>query len=281
MLVANVKQGSQEWLNLRKTKITATDAAVILGASHWKTRVQLYHEKVSDENKNFTSERMQRGLDLEPVARDLFCLEHGLMMEPAVVVKDWAMASLDGIDPDGKHIVEIKCPGSKDHSEALLGKVPTHYYPQIQHQLYVTGLPKAFYYSFDGSDGVTVEVQRDDAFIEKMLEEERAFYDCLILRTPPEPSETDYVEREDDEWDTLATRYQQIKQIIQDMEREEEQVRQQLIVLSGGSNTRGSGISLCQVVRKGNVDYSKIPQLKGVDLDIYRKGNITSWRITT
>ena len=60
-----------------------------------------------------------------------------------------------------------------------------------------------------------------------------------------------------------------------------EDLRKQLIFLSGESNSRGSGISLCQVVRKGNVDYAKIPELKGIDLEKYRKGSISSWRITS
>ena len=30
-VISNVEQGSQEWLALRKTKITATDASVIMG----------------------------------------------------------------------------------------------------------------------------------------------------------------------------------------------------------------------------------------------------------
>ena len=49
-------QGSQEWLDLRKTKITATDACVIMGESSWKTIIQLYEEKISQENNTFVNE---------------------------------------------------------------------------------------------------------------------------------------------------------------------------------------------------------------------------------
>ena len=185
----NIEQGSPEWHALRKTKITATDACVIMGASPWKTRMQLYNEKISEDPPSPPNERMRRGLELEPMARDLFTIYTGIFVSPRVVVKDWAMASLDGMSDNGDSIVEIKCPGSVDHAAAFSGKIPDHYFPQIQHQLYVTGLPIAHYFSFDGKDGVVLIIPRDDDYIEAMIEEEKKFYDCIVNRIPPAPSE--------------------------------------------------------------------------------------------
>lgn len=276
----DIDQGTPEWLALRKTKITATDASVIMGASHWKTRIQLYNEKLSNDAPIPPNERMLRGTELEPIARGLFNLTTGLETKPAVLVKDWLMASLDGLDYASGSIVEIKCPGDKDHATAVKGKVPDHYYPQLQHQIYVSDVPMAYYFSFDGVDGVIVEVPRDDKYIEKMLVEERKFYDCLLKQTPPEPTEGDYIEREDSLWIECATRWRSVTDSIKALEKEEEEIRKQLVFLSGESNTKGAGISLCQVQRKGNVEYAKIPELKGVNLDLYRKGSINTWRIT-
>ena len=276
----HMEQGCADWHALRKTKITATDACVIMGASHWKTRIQLYHEKLSDDEPMLPNERMQRGIDLEPVARDLFNVMTGWDMKPVVMVKDWLMASLDGRDESSGSIVEIKCSGPKDHSVALQNRVPDHYYPQLQHQIYVAGVQMAYYFSFDGIDGVIVKVKRDDDYIEKMLVEEKKFYECLMNRTPPEPIEGDYIEREDALWEECSMKWKALTNSIKALEEDQEELRKQIIFLSGESNTRGAGISLCQVQRRGNVDYAKIPQLKGVDLDLYRKGSINSWRIT-
>ncbi|CAB4132487.1 COG5377 Phage-related protein, predicted endonuclease [uncultured Caudovirales phage] len=279
-IIQDLEQGSAEWLKLRKTKITATDAAIIMGANHWKTRLQLYHEKLSEENNTFKNDAMQRGIDLEPIARELFEIKTGISMCPQIVVNDWAMASLDGMDSSGTKILEIKCPGPKDHAIALSGKVPDHYYPQLQHQMYVCDVQLVYYFSFDGADGVIVEVPRDEEYLEKLIAEEFKFYMCLQNKTPPEPQEGDYIEREDALWQQCALKWKSLNESIKELEREEEETRKQLIFLSGESNTKGGGISLCQVQRKGNVDYAKIPELKGVDLDKYRKGSITSWRIT-
>lgn len=279
-ILRDMEQGSKEWLSFRTGKITATDAAVILGVSHWKTRIQLYQEKLSDNVVNFVSDRMKRGNDLEPIARELFSIQNGIEMFPRVVVKDWAMASLDGMSECGKYIVEIKCPGEKDHLLALNGSVPEHYYPQLQHQLYVTGLSSIFYYSFDGTDGVTIVVNRNDDYIEKMVEEEKKFYHCIMNKIPPEPSENDYIQREDDLWNQCASQWQYVNEQIKRLEKEEDALRKQLIFLSGDFNSRGGGLSLCKIQRKGNIDYSKIPELIDVDLEKYRKKDTVSWRIT-
>lgn len=273
-------QGTPEWLQLRRSKITATDASVIMGASHWKTRIQLYHEKISGSPPAPANERMQRGIDLEPMARNLFCVQTGIYVEPMVVVKDWAMASLDGINDSGDVIVEIKCPGDRDHAIAVSGRVPDHYYPQVQHQIYVCDVQFAYYYSFDGIDGVIVKVDRDNKYIEKMVECEKKFYECLISRTAPDPSEGDYVERNDSLWEECAEKWKFICLNIKDLENQQEELRRQIIFLSGESNTKGGGISLCHMQRKGNVDYAKIPELKGVDLEKYRKSSTSMWRIS-
>ena len=273
-------QGTKEWLDFRKLHITATDAVIVMGASHWKTRIQLYQEKICEKHLTFVNAAMQRGIDLEPVARSLYTIQTGIEVEPKVIVKDWAMASVDGISVCGKHLVEIKCPGQKDHALALEGKVPVHYYPQLQHQMWVCDLDKMHYFSFDGMDGVLIEVARDEGYIEKMIVEEYRFYQCLQNRTPPEPTESDYIERDDALWLQCASQWKEVSQQMKALEKMEEELRKQLIFLSGESNSKGAGISLCQVQRKGVINYSKIECLKSMNLESYRNPSSSSWRIT-
>jgi predicted phage-related endonuclease len=89
------------------------------------------------------------------------------------------IASFDGISVKRDYALEIKCPGKKDHGTALKGSIPIKYYPQLQHQLAVCGLDFIYYYSFDGEDGVTLIVQRDDDFIKNMIDKEKQFWDHL------------------------------------------------------------------------------------------------------
>jgi len=187
-ILRDLVQGSDEWLEMRRKKITATDASVIMGTNPWKNTTQLYFEKIKGENTKKTA-RMQRGVDLEPLARDFYCKTTGIACTPVVVVRDWIMASLDGSDDSMQNILEIKCPGSKDHALAKNGEIPSYYYAQLQHQMYVAGVQKMDYLSFDGEEGVIIEVIRNREYIEKLIEKELKFYQCLMNREAPDPFE--------------------------------------------------------------------------------------------
>jgi putative phage-type endonuclease len=279
--ILDLEQGTPEWLALRKTKVTATDACVLMGSNPWKTPLQLYNEKISNNPPKPPNAAMQRGLDLEPIARELFMIKSGIKVSPKVVVKDWAMASLDGMSECRKYIVEIKCPGEKDHAIALSGNIPDHYYPQLQYQMYICNVEEMFYFSFDGVDGVIINVKRDyTGYIGQMIHNGMDFYERLINRAPPDPTEKDYIERNDEIWKETVLKWKLLAESEKELEKKKEELRKELIFLSGESNTKGSGLSLCQVTRVGMINYSKIECLQEMDLEPYRKPPSTSWRIT-
>jgi putative phage-type endonuclease len=177
-----IRQNTPEWKELRKTKIGASDAAPILGISPYKTAYRLWQEKLGLVQENFPNYAMQRGVQLEEEARLQLESITGLFFLPVVRFHDsieWMIASLDGIDAEGKFIAEIKCPNRKDHIMAQEGKIPDKYYPQLQHQLEVCQLDVNYYFSFDGKEGALVKVFRDDVFIQKMLQRENEFWECL------------------------------------------------------------------------------------------------------
>lgn len=89
------------------------------------------------------------------------------------------------------------------------------------------------------------------------------------------------VNREDSDWVEIAARWAEIHNQISLLEKEEEILRERLIALSNDKNIMGGGVRLVCRERKGTVQYSEIPLLKGVDLDQYRKPPIKTWTLTT
>lgn len=188
MILEDMQQGTDAWLELRKTKVTATDAMAIMGVSPWTNALELWQEKVGLKEPKSINSAMTRGMLLEPKARACYEKMTGELMLPEVVlhpVDDWMMASLDGLSLDRKKILEIKCTSRKNHDIAKNGQIPEYYIPQVQHQIYVAGVDTCEYFSFDGVDGVVVVVRRDDAYIARMIEKEREFYHCMITFTEP------------------------------------------------------------------------------------------------
>ena len=200
MKIINLQQNTPEWHDYRIVKIGASDAATILGISPWSTPMQLWERKLALSPEQKENSAMSRGKALEEEARTAFMEITQIAVIPTVVEHetfDWMIASLDGLSWCKKYVVEIKCPGREDHLSALAGIVPPKYLPQLQHQLAVTGLDMIYYYSYDGQNNACIEVQRDQAYIDKLIEEELKFYKCMVTCTPPELSERDYNIRND------------------------------------------------------------------------------------
>jgi len=277
-----MKQQTEEWLELRKSKIGASDAPVIMQASPWKTPLQLWEEKIGLRTNDFKSSSMQRGIDMEDEARNKFQEVTGISMEANIAFHptiSWMMASLDGMDADKKNIVEIKCVNRTDHSQAIAGEVPEKYFPQLQHQLAVCGLEMAYYFSYSPNDFALIKVYRDESFIDKMIKKETEFWECVQDFVPPPLMERDYKMKDDPQWSQAASRWIFVSQKLKDLEKEEEEARKELISLSENQNVMGSGVKLTRMLRRGNIEYSKIPELKGVNMETYRKKPIEYWRI--
>jgi len=278
-----LKQNTPEWLEARKSKIGASDAGVIMGASPWATPYQLWEQKLDLSPATFQNQAMKRGLDLEDTARIELEKMTGLCFLPCVKFHasiSYMMASLDGLDIEGKHIAEIKCGNKIDHELAISGQVPDKYVPQLQHQLEVCQLDMVHYFSFDGQKGVVVKFYRDDKYIKKMLKEEEKFWECMQSFIPPEMTSRDYELKTEHAWARVAHEWKNTHFQLKELEAQERMLRDNIISMSGSKNSIGGGIKVTRSLRKGNVDYSAIPELKEVIIDKYRKKPVESYRIT-
>ncbi len=226
---------------------------------------------------------MERGKSLEPEARAQFIERHGVNMIPVVVESSeysFLGASLDGFCVESNAVLEIKCGGSKLHNMARNQEIPAYYLDQMQHQLLVTGAQRCFYYSYDGTDGICIEVLPDADWIKKFMPKAREFWKCVALSEPPALQDADYKDMSDEpEWRLMANEYRELCDKIDLLEEKKQNYRKELLRLCGDKNCLGAGIRAMKTVMRGRVDYDAIPEIKGIDLDKYRKDSTTAWKI--
>ena len=151
MGIINLEQGSSQWLEYRLSKIMATDISVINLSNPFNTEQDLWEQKQLIRPGPTMNAAMQRGHDLEPIARELACKEFGIIFEPVVYESDkydWAAASLDGYCKDNNIILEIKCPKEKTHLQTFDQIIPMYYQDQMQWQLMVTQAKRCYYFSY-------------------------------------------------------------------------------------------------------------------------------------
>lgn len=279
----NLVQKSDEWLLYRSSKIGASDAAAIMGESPWKTARDLYEEKKGIKIVK-VNKAMQHGNINEDFARADFESRMMVKVQPAVYENDqasWMIASLDGISDDESVAVEIKCPMSlNSHLMAVAGEVPKHYWIQMQHQMAVVSLQKMYYCSFYQDESEIIEVKRSDAYIDRLIEAERKFYQCLINDTPPEPTSKDCEVIATTSFFEVSERYKDVLSMISALEDEKANLRDELLRIAGERNIKGNGLQIKKSIRKGAINYKLVPEELASKLDTFRAKDSEIWRIS-
>jgi len=281
--IERLRQNTPVWHRWRGEGIGASDAPVIMGETPFKTPHTLWSIKTGRMPEEPAGPAARRGSELERFARHAYERETGIQVEPLCLVHEeleWMRASLDGLSFDGSTLVEIKCPLSlRDRLSAEQGRVPSRYHAQLQHQLEVSGAERAHYWSFNGSKGVLIEIRPDREYAKRLVETEAEFWQRVQDNCWPElPNEELDLSRNPD-WRHAALRYREVRLRLESATFEEHNLRAALTRMATAKSTYGCGVEVLKSSRRGAVDYSAVPELRGVNLEPYRKPPVTVTRI--
>ena len=156
-----IEQGSPEWHQARLGKVTASRVADLMAktksgysTSRKNYMMELLCQRLTgNREESYTNAAMQRGTDMEPIARgryeienDVLVVETGLVDHPTLA---GFAASPDGlVDDDGQ--IEIKCPNSAQHVDFLrYGEIEGKHQTQMLAQMLCTGRKWCDFVSFD------------------------------------------------------------------------------------------------------------------------------------
>ncbi len=279
-------QGSLEWKAMRKNHIMASDAPVILGVSPYgKTAHQLWQEKLGLSQEEKETSAMAYGKMMEDPARDAYQLYTGNIVKPEVVFHPsikYMGASLDGLTENGDIAVEIKNTNLTNHEIAKKGHVPDGFYPQVQHQLACLGIEMMHYFSFYKGESALVEVPRDETFLEQLYARESQFWEKVLNLEEPDLTDKDFIKFDDEIWELNITKdWNVINSQLAILEKRKEEIKNAIISRANAHNSKGAYLRVERIIRKGNVDYKAIPELRGVDMNKYRKDPSVFWKITS
>lgn len=175
-IIHNFEQRTDEWYNIRLGRFTGSDFHTFLGKSATKDRLIL--EKATEHitgkptnDDHFVSADMQRGIDNEDYARQLY------EAQTLQKVEQIGFAELDeftGCSPDGlvgsDGILEIKCPKQSIFVDQIIsGKVKPEYFTQMQFNMYVLDRKWCDYVAYNENFPLLVRrIVRDEEYISKI-----------------------------------------------------------------------------------------------------------------
>jgi putative phage-type endonuclease len=162
MIIYNIEQQSEAWCSARCGKVTGTrfkDLVAGEGTATYKNLVtNIVCEMIAGrQEETYSNANMEVGIETEPVARKEYESIYDIEVQECGFITpdedhkyhEWIGISPDGIIPDLKGMIEIKCPLMRTHFEYIeAGKLPAEYRYQVQGQLFVTGFDYCDFMSY-------------------------------------------------------------------------------------------------------------------------------------
>ena len=181
MKICSHEQGSPEWFEARLGIPSASMfSKIVTTKGVWSTQAdsyinQLVAERLTGEREEiYQSHHMIRGTELEPEARDMYCLVKDVeVQEVGFCLHDTLKA---GCSPDGligeEGGLEIKAPAPATHVEYLRGGVlPSRYKQQVMGCLWITQREWWDFVSYHPNmKPLIVRVERDEEYIAALEE---------------------------------------------------------------------------------------------------------------
>ena len=195
-IIKGIVQGSPEWMSLRVGKIGGSRIADLLTEGRGgeslirrKYKNELIRERLTGRKLDtYKTPAMQRGIDLEPMARAWYEIHRNVFVDQVAIVLhptiEGGQCSPDGLVDATNSLIEIKVPNPENHLDNILtnGKQLEQYYDQVMWQLACVpgsnGNEKREYcdlVSFDPEmpdhlQGFVKRIYRDDEYIKNTME---------------------------------------------------------------------------------------------------------------
>lgn len=202
-----------------------------------------------------------------------------------------------GVTPDafadGGHMAQVKCPYSlRKGGEFKPLAAQEHYYAQVQIEMLCTNKLSQVFYQWSPFGEHHEVVMFSQVYIDSIMPTLKEFHERFLkiiadenlyseyLEDMPEPETVDFSNNEE-----LLDAYRQYKALTAQADKATKAAKELKEEIEKMLPSKGAKIVIVgdykatKVTRKGNVNYKKIPELKGVDLESYRNKEIEFWKL--
>ncbi|ELL6952418.1 YqaJ viral recombinase family protein [Campylobacter coli] len=261
--IIDLEQGSPEWLNFRKGKITASIVASCIGEKGAFLSKEKAKELIQGVYEPYVSEAMKKGREYEELIRAKMEFIIGKDITPIVIQSlenELFMASLDGIDNE-KTIYEFKySTNNEEYEQVLKFKKPSpKYYAQVQFQLFVGGFEKCVFVVLNENDDLTYcVVKSDKEYQDFMLRKIDEFIKDYLVN-----QKSDYKELEDTKAKNLTIEIIRLENTIKPIKEKLESLKKELIALANGEKARCLDITIYPQSRT-IIDYKGFLEQKNI-----------------
>lgn len=257
-LIATKELSNEQWLKYRKRGIGGSDAGAVCGLNPYRTAMQVYQDKISEDTESIDSEAMRQGREFEDYVARRFMEATGKKVRKANFMycdekNPFMLADVDRMIIGENAGLECKTASPFMTDKWKDGNIPLHYQIQCYHYMSVMGAD-AWYIAvlIYGWEFKFYKLERDEELIADLIRIEKEFWENHVLKQQiPSPDGSkiadsviaEYYKESVSETIPLTgfneklKRRQELAEIIGKMDTEKKQIEQELKLFLGEAET--------------------------------------------
>ena len=193
-LVSTLNLDKKSWLRYRKRGIGGSDAGAVCGLNPYRTAIQVYYDKTSDEIEEIDNEAMRQGREFEDYVAGRFCEASGKKVRRANAMyydekNPFMLADVDRMVVGENAGLECKTASPYMAEKWEDGKIPISYQIQCHHYMSVCNT-EAWYIAvlIYGKEFKYYRIERDEQVIADLIRIEKEFWrEHVMKRVMPDP----------------------------------------------------------------------------------------------
>lgn len=261
-LVTTLGLDRQEWLRYRKRGLGGSDAGAVCGLNPYRTAMQVYQDKTTDNIEDIDNEAMRQGREFEDYVARRFTEATGKKVRRANFMyydeeHPFMLADVDRMIVGENAGLECKTASPYMAEKWADGKIPMSYQIQCLHYMSVCKAD-AWYIAvlIYGREFKYYKIERDEEMLADLIQIEKDFWENHVLKKvlpKPDGSEladsviAEYFKKSREEtvaltgFDEKLNRRQELSEMIESMGTEKRQIEQELKLFMGEAELAESG----------------------------------------
>lgn len=301
-LVSTLNLDKREWLKYRKRGIGGSDAGAVCGLNPYRTAMQVYQDKVSEEIEEMDNEAMRQGREFEDYVAKRFMEATGKKVRRANAMfyneeYPFMLADVDRMVVGENAGLECKTASPYMADKWKDGNIPLSYQIQCYHYMAVSNAD-AWYLAvvIYGREFKYYKIERDEALIADLIQIEKTFWENHVMKQQiPDPDGSKLADSVIAEYyknsiaDTIPLtgfnekleRRQELSELIGRMDMEKKKIEQEL-KLYLGENERAENEQFMvswKSVQSNRLDEKRLKEEEPEIYEKYKK-SVSSRRFT-
>lgn len=289
-IVEGLDQSGEAWLSWRRSGVSSTDIAPIMGKCKYRNALDVFHDKIGVSEPIYINPAMKRGTQFESEGALWLSSKIAVQRHSSPCIEhpelSFMHSSLDYYDEESGLIAEIKVPSIGNYKSISTNQLDweeyiERYKYQLQWHMAVADRKMIVFiaYSPEEKDACMRTIIRDDSLIDEMMDKATEFWNNLQEGVLPANSEKELLVLRPSEAKSVCNEYERISVAIKILEKQLKILREEILDYGDDGDFKLWNLQCKRTLGRTSYDYKKMKE-DGIDISKYEKKSIGFYTVT-